>query len=118
MLFGSLFGRLICGWLCPFGLVQDLLYKIPFFKKRKNLPGHKVLVWAKYVILVVFVILLPLLVVDFIGQGSPWFCKYICPSGTLGAGIPLLAMNESLRDAAGALFLWKSGILLVLLLLA
>lgn len=117
MLFGSLFGRLICGWLCPFGLVQDLLYKIPFFKKRKNLPGHKVLVWVKYVILVVFVILLPLLVVDFIGQGSPWFCKYICPSGTLGAGIPLLAMNESLRDAAGALFLWKSGILLVLLLL-
>lgn len=117
MLFGSLFGRLICGWLCPFGLVQDLLYKIPFFKKRKNLPGHKVLVWVKYVLLVVFVILLPLLVVDFIGQGSPWFCKYICPSGTLGAGIPLLAMNESLRDAAGALFLWKSGILLVLLLL-
>ena len=88
LFFGSLFGRFVCGWLCPFGLVQDLLYKIPLFKKRKNLPGHKVLIWAKYVILVLFVILLPLLVVDFTGQGDPWFCKYICPSGTLAIASP------------------------------
>ena len=59
---GSLIGRFVCGWLCPFGLIQDLLYKIPFFRnrKRKNLPGHKWLVWLKYVILVVFVILMPM----------------------------------------------------------
>ena len=31
-LFGSLFGRFICGWLCPFGLVQDLPHKIPFWQ--------------------------------------------------------------------------------------
>nr|WP_241866689.1 4Fe-4S binding protein [Enterococcus faecalis] len=24
-------GRFVCGWLCPFGLIQDLLHKIPFF---------------------------------------------------------------------------------------
>lgn len=107
LFFGSLFGRFICGWLCPFGLVQDLLYKIPFPGKRKNLPGHKVLVWMKYVILAVFVILLPLLVTDIIGQGSPWFCKYICPSGTLGAGIPLVLLDETLRMAVGKLFSWK-----------
>ncbi len=110
--FGSLFGRFICGWLCPFGLVQDLLYKIPFFRKRKNLPGHKALIWLKYIILAVFVVLLPLTVLDIIGQGSPWFCKYICPSGTLGAGLPLLLSNESLRMAAGALFKWKFFILI------
>ena len=23
---GTLAGRFVCGWLCPFGLVQDLLY--------------------------------------------------------------------------------------------
>nr|WP_229078922.1 4Fe-4S binding protein [Enterococcus avium] len=23
-------GRFVCGWLCPFGLIQDLLHKIPF----------------------------------------------------------------------------------------
>ena len=68
VLVGSLLGRFVCGWLCPFGLVQDLIYKIPFVRKWKNLPGHRVLVWAKYVILLVFVILLPLLVLDITGQ--------------------------------------------------
>ena len=38
MMFGTLLGRFICGWLCPFGLVQDLLHKIPFPGKKKNLP--------------------------------------------------------------------------------
>ena len=33
MLMGAVFGRFVCGWMCPFGLVQDLLYKIPFIKK-------------------------------------------------------------------------------------
>lgn len=117
LFFGSLFGRFICGWLCPFGLVQDLLYKIPFFRKRKNLPGHKVLIWMKYVILAVFVILLPLLVTDIIGQGSPWFCKYICPSGTLGAGIPLVLLDSSIGAAVGKLFSWKI-FLLVLVVIA
>lgn len=27
LLFGVLFGRLICGFVCPFGFVQDLLHK-------------------------------------------------------------------------------------------
>ena len=31
---GALVGRFVCGWLCPFGLIQDLLHKIPFFKKK------------------------------------------------------------------------------------
>lgn len=118
LFFGSLFGRFICGWLCPFGLIQDLLYKIPFFRKRKNLPGHKVLVFLKYFILAVFVILLPLLVVDIIGQGSPWFCQYICPSGTLTAGIPLVLLNESLKNAVGGLFLWKMSLLVFIIILS
>ena len=76
------------------------------------------LIWAKYVILVLFVILLPLLVVDFTGQGDPWFCKYICPSGTLAAGIPLVLLNENLKLAVGNLFFWKVAILIVLIILA
>lgn len=118
MLVGSLFGRFICGWLCPFGLIQDLIYKIPFFKKRKNLPAHKQLVWLKYIILIGFVILLPLFAVDIIGQGSPWFCQYICPSGTLTAGIPLVLKNPVLKAAIGGLFWWKVSILVILILLS
>ena len=115
---GVIAGRFVCGWLCPFGLVQDLLHKIPFFRKRKNLPGHSGLKWMKYVILVVFVILMPMFVVDVIGQGSPAFCKYICPSGTLTAGIPLVASNSMLAMAAGALYKWKVAILIVTVLLS
>lgn len=116
MLMGSVFGRLVCGWLCPFGMVQDLLYKIPARKKRKNLPGHGALIRAKYVILMVLVILLPLTVRDLSGQGSPWFCKYLCPSGTLSAGIPLVLKNPSLQKAVGILFSWKVALLVAILI--
>ena len=114
---GVIAGRFVCGWLCPFGLVQDLIYKIPFFRKRKNLPGHRALKWFKYVILVVFVILMPLFVVDLVGQGAPAFCKYICPSGTLAAGIPLVLSNPLLRGTVGWLFKWKVAVLIAVILL-
>lgn len=118
LLFGSLFGRFICGWLCPFGLAQDLLYKIPFPRKRKNLPGHQWLVRVKYLVLVILVILLPMVVTGEFGQRSPWFCQYLCPSGTLMAGLPLVASSPALQEAAGFLFGWKVALLLLLLLLA
>ena len=38
---GAIFGRLICGFLCPFGLIQDLLNKIPFPKKIRTFKGDK-----------------------------------------------------------------------------
>lgn len=118
LLVGALAGRFVCGWLCPFGLVQDLLHKIPFPKKLRKLPGDRFLRYLKYVILIGFVIVLPLTVLDVVGQGSPWFCKYICPSGTLFAGIPLIAANPPLQAALGWLFTWKVFILIVLVLLS
>lgn len=118
MAFGALFGRLVCGWMCPFGLLQDMLHKIPVFKKRKNLPGHEYLRYLKYVILVLFVIILPSVVVNVAGMGKPWFCEYICPSGTLLGGIPLVSLNKGLRDATGLLFAWKVAILLLVIVLS
>ena len=118
MIVGAMAGRFVCGWLCPFGLVQDLLYKIPLMRKIKNLPFDKYLSMLKYFVLVVFVILLPMLVVNLFGQGDPWFCKWICPSGTLFAGIPLVTLNEGLRSAVGWLFQWKLLLLAIILILS
>lgn len=100
---GTTLGRWVCGWVCPFGFIQELLYKIPSGKKRLNFVTR----YLKYAVLVIFVFLLPLFWVDQFGMGQPTFCKLICPAGTLEGGIPLLLTNESLRSAAGALFQWK-----------
>ena len=115
-LFGVIFGRFVCGFLCPFGLIQDLLFKISFVKKVQKLKGEKFLRLLKFLILAVFVIILPMFVIDITGLGKPWFCKYICPVGTLEGGIPLVLMNENLRAAVGFLFKWKVAILVGILL--
>jgi ferredoxin-type protein NapH len=118
MFVGALAGRFVCGWLCPFGLIQDLLHKIPFPKKIGTFPGDKILRKVKYVIFVVFVILLPMFVVDILGQGSPFFCKFICPAGTLEGGLPLVLLNQSMRGAVGWLYAWKNVLLLVTVVLS
>ena len=115
---GAIFGRLICGFLCPFGLIQDLLNKIPFPKKIRTFKVDKLLRKLKYVIFAVFVILLPMFLVDIMGQGAPYFCKLICPAGTLEGGIPLALLNKSMRSALGALYVWKNAILVVTIILS
>ena len=115
---GALIGRGVCGYLCPFGLAQDLLHKIPFVKKIETFKGDKALRKAKYLILLVFVILLPLFLVDIIGQGAPYFCKLICPVGMMEGGIPLVLMNKSMRGAIGFLYAWKGLILILTIFLS
>lgn len=115
---GALCGRFVCGWLCPFGLVQDLLHKIPFPKKITTFKGDRLLRWLKYAVLLVFVIILPLFALDDYGTSTPWFCKYICPSGMLFGGIPLTAVNEGIRETAGFLFAYKGVILAVNVILS
>lgn len=118
MFTGALTGRFVCGWLCPFGLLQDLLHKIPFPKKIGTFRGDKLLRKLKYVILAVFVILLPMFLVDVLGQGAPYFCKLICPAGTLEGGLPLVLLNKSMRGALGWLYVWKNILLAVTVVLS
>ena len=115
LLFGALFGRMICSFLCPIGLLQELLYKIPGRKLKKNSVTRK-LSAVKYVFLAVFVIAFPYVLYLTTGLGSPAFCKYICPAGSLEAGIPLVIMNEGLRSIIGFLFSWKMSLLALFLL--
>ena len=118
MLFGVLLGRVVCGFLCPFGWIQDLLYKIPLKKCKVPPKADKYLRYLKYAILLFMVILLPVVIRDEFGFGTTWFCKYVCPAGTLGAGLPLLAGNVGLRQSIGALFEWKLAVLIVIVILS
>lgn len=79
-LFGLLFGRLFCGWICPFGTLQALFYKIP--SKKIRLP--KWMSYGKYVMLILFVFLIPYL----LGEATAWsFCR-ICPAAAIQVVIP------------------------------
>jgi len=115
---GILLGRFVCGWLCPFGWIQELLHKIPVKKIRVPAAVNNCLKWVKYAVLLLAVILLPMALTDRFGISTPYFCKYICPAGTLEGGIPLLLLNEPLRNAIGFLFSWKVGILAVIVVLS
>ncbi len=115
MLSGLILGRTICGFLCPFGLIQDLLHKIPTPKLRKN-RITRILSSLKYVILFIFVVVIPL----WYGlqyYPVPAFCKYICPAGTLEGAVGLMShpANENLFAMLGALFTRKFIILLVVI---
>lgn len=113
---GVLLGRFVCGFLCPFGWFQDLLHKIPTKKfSTKKLSGLR---YLKYLILVVMVFLLPALVVNVVGMGNPFFCKYLCPQGVLEGAIPLSLASTSIRSALGSLFAWKGCVLAAVIILS
>lgn len=115
LLFGLTLGRTICGFLCPIGLVQELLHKLPTPKLRKS-RFTRWLSGLKYVILAVFAVGLPL----WYARSSlpvPAFCKYICPAGTLEGALPLLSSpaNASSLGMLGDLFTLKFLIAVIML---
>ena len=57
-------------------------------------------------------------VVDLLGQGAPYFCKLICPAGTLEGGLPLVLLNKGMRGAIGWLYAWKNFLLAAILILS
>ena len=87
LLFGVLLGRLVCGFLCPFGLLQDLLDRVPLPKLKVPKRLDKPLRYLKYAVLVLLVVLAFLL-------EEPAFCKFLCPAGLLEAGL----LNEGEGD--------------------
>jgi len=120
LFFGALLGRVVCGFLCPFGFFQDLLHKIGGKRWILKVPPRldRPLRWLKYFFLVVFVVALPMLAVGALGVGTPYFCKYVCPAGILEGGIPLALTQEAVRASLGLLFAWKFAILLAVIVLS
>ncbi len=112
LLLGVLMGRFVCGFLCPFGLFQELIHKLPVPKKKLFPP----LIYGKYIVLVVFVLLVPLWGASFGSTGLPAFCQYICPAGTLEGTVPLLLTHPEFRQAVGLLFAWKFLLLIIVVI--
>lgn len=103
--FGAVLGRTICGFLCPFGWLQELVHAIPFPKKTDRFKLDKPLRKVKYIVLALLVVILPICV-----KLTPFFCKYVCPAGTLSG--MLLALRDGLvRSRLGGIFAWKSLVL-------
>ncbi|HDS84593.1 MAG TPA: 4Fe-4S binding protein [Phycisphaerales bacterium] len=78
--FGVMIGSLVCGWMCPFGLLQDVAAKVPA-------PRFKVPRWMghfRYVVLIGTVLAVPY----FFGEGHPLFICRICPAGGLEKALP------------------------------
>ncbi len=84
---GVIGGRILCGWACPFGFAQELLYKIPYFKFR--IPSWTRFV--KYGVLGGLVIAVPF----FLSTQSPlYFCR-LCPVATIESAIPWAVIKGS-----------------------
>ena len=111
VLFGVLLGRLVCAFLCPFGLLQDLLAKVPLPKIKLPRRLDRPLRYVKYVILVLLVVLALL-------WAEPVFCKFFCPAGLLEAGLPLTSLNPQYAELRGTLFYVKLAVAAAILLLA
>ena len=115
LVFGLLLGRVICGFLCPFGLIQELLHKIPG-KKLKKSPLTRKLSHIKYGVLVIFALAIPAYYA-LQKLPMPGFCKFICPAGSLEGAVLLLLHpgNDALRALIGPLFRWKLTVLIAVL---
>ncbi len=112
LLIGAFIGRWACGWLCPFGFLQEALYHIP--TRKFKLP-----MWTKYIKYVIFVagvIILPMFLKNEIGMTETWFCNF-CPAGCLEAGIPVPIMDPSLRYLIGTMYWIKIAILILVVII-
>ena len=89
---GIIGGRFVCGWVCPFGLIQDGLNKIP----SPKLEVPQKLGYTRYLVLILLVFLVPF----FFPYSASTFCHF-CPTGTLESAIPWRFMGISSGDNIG-----------------
>ena len=106
--FGVLIGRMLCGWVCPFGFLMDLLHKIPSPKfTLPNWTGY-----TKYLILALTVFLTPYL----FGESTLLSYCRLCPASAIQVTIPNLIQNGF--GTANAWTFAKLGVLAAIVLLA
>jgi polyferredoxin len=135
-------GRLLCGWACPFGFIQDILGYVKKKHKEISLETHRTLIYGKYIILGITLFFSITLSVSLAaGAGTKYKQSLgifgeapfdvLSPVNTLFASIPKMMidfrytiMEESFWKALeaigaiSALFWIRFAILLIILVLA
>lgn len=103
---GILTGRLVCAFVCPFGLLQDLLHRIPGPKLR--LPRW----WryGKYAVLALMVVGLPVLL-GFRVDGFLAFAKPTVGKDGTDITVAITARNPSPEPVQGVVLdlVWKAA---------
>lgn len=117
LLFGLLLGRFVCGWLCPFGLIQDLIFKPHSKAKILTTPKPEYRKYIKFAIFIGLVLAWPVFFMEENNYGILGFCKFLCPAGTLEAGYLNLLLNADLKEFIGFPFYLKSFMLILIFLL-
>jgi polyferredoxin len=84
---GLLAGRFLCGWACPFGFFQELLYKVPYVKF--SIPE-----WTRFIKYGVFVGLVVAVPIIWSTDFPLFFCR-VCPVATIESAIPWAIMKGS-----------------------
>jgi polyferredoxin len=104
LLFSAFFGRMMCGWLCPFGWLQEQVGKL----RRRKLRIARPLTYLRYVVLVSLVLVVPYY------THVAWFSK-LCPQGALEGGLLQPLRDPSLRSMMGGWWWAKQAILVATL---
>jgi polyferredoxin len=104
---GLLAGRILCGWVCPFGLVQELVYKIPFVKF--DIPR-----WTRFVKYGVFAVLVVAVPILYSTHSPLYFCR-LCPVATIESAVPWALINGTTNAVWLAV---RLGILFAVVMLA
>ncbi|MCL1993097.1 MAG: 4Fe-4S binding protein [Spirochaetes bacterium] len=100
-------GRFFCGRICPLGFAQDLIFKIPFFKKIQTFKYDKHLRFFKYVYVFVNHLLIGVILLHVFNLGVSIpaavaasimgalflasvaikrpYCKFRCSGGAVGS---------------------------------
>lgn len=100
---GAVLGAFICGYVCPFGFLQDLVGRVP--TPKVTLPA-----WSRhfrYVVLIALVLAIPY----WFGKDHPLFICTVCPVGALEGAVP----NMVTQASAGEPVVWPSAVKLSIL---
>jgi ferredoxin-type protein NapH len=103
VLVGATMGTMVCGWMCPFGLLQDLAARVPW--RKWTLPAW--VGYGRYVVLTAFVLAIPY----FFGEGHALFICRICPAGALEAAVPSMVQQALAKTPV----VWPNAIKLSIL---